>query len=211
MRIPRHIKFSIRILLIILILLLNILFITFFLSNAYYDDLAYKNGGWIYSILIFLLIRFQKGLKQDIKFENLKKLPQENRFQISNHDQWRIYIYAVLKKYMYYMIFGLIEIGLFFIVRGYNDKEIWELLYFGGAFFLTGLPEIFTFSILRKKQGFPRIEMDYKIINDKIEIVNKNSNISIKFIEIESTVKYDNMILVKTKREPRYLIFKLND
>jgi hypothetical protein len=169
MRIPRQIKIIIRILLILLIILINVLFISIFLSNNDYDDLVYKNGGWIYSILVILLIGFQGALKQDLKFENLENLPRENRFDISNHDQWRIYIYSILKRSKLYMVFGLFEIGLFFIVKSMTDREISELIFFGVAFFLfTGFAEIAAFPILRKNQGFPKFNMDYKIINDCI-------------------------------------------
>lgn len=197
---------------IVLIILLSCLFVGLFLSSDEYEELVYKNGGYFFSLGIFLLIATERALKQRNIKEELNKLPKESEVIISKSEQWQIFLHATLKRNYLFMIFGLIEIVMFFVIQNWTSRQIWELLYFGLAFLLlTGVVETVGFPLIRSNQGFPKSKMKYRILSDKIEI---NSNKMIKSVDIKDVRFTDvkgNLMLVQTLTDPKYLVFKLKN
>lgn len=206
------IKISIRIVLILMIIFLNWLFISLFISSNEYEDLVYKNGGYFYSVLTLVLIAMLGAFKRKSTIKDLEKIPKEKEVYISNSEQWRILIYSTLKASYLYMTFGLFEIGLFFAIRSLASREVGELLFFGFWFlFFSPLIQIARFHILKSKQGYPKFSMNYVISNDQIVIKTDGADKIIDFGDVELTEIYNDMIYVKTKIAPENLIFRISN
>tara|TARA_R110002111_G_scaffold21658_6_gene50280 strand:+ start:263 stop:757 length:495 start_codon:yes stop_codon:yes gene_type:complete len=163
-------------------------------------------------MLTFLLIAIHGSFKRKSIVEDLDKIPKENDVNTCIADQRKIIILSTLRTSYLYVAFGLIEIGLYFVIKGLTSREIGELLFFGFAFvFFRPLIEITRFYVLKKKQGYPKLTMSYIISNNQIMVKGQDVDKIINFKDIVLTEIFDDLIYVKTQIEPENLIFKIRD
>jgi hypothetical protein len=185
-----------------------ILFLSLFLINvSIYDDEAVSIGVYFLSILAFITLAIQNAFKNK-PYKELKEMTRNRATNLTIRNMRITIVRFVIKRHNFIITLGLYELVFFLVLKHIYLKTLIELLFLGIAFLFAPILEYSRVFILKRKQGYPKLNMNYIIKENKITLFSEDEVIVVNFMDLENIIPIRNLIFLKTKIVPGYLILK---